>query len=42
MHKIVCQKCGLEMHGTPHATNPTKILWSHPDLKACKKVKPIK
>ena len=36
-----CPECGLEIFGTRHKTNPTKWLWSHPDLKACKKVKPI-
>ena len=36
-----CKKCHLIMKGTRHATNPTKILWCHPGLKACARVKPI-
>jgi hypothetical protein len=29
------------MRGTRHVSNPSKVLWCHPGLKACAKVKPI-
>ena len=36
-----CKACGLTMHGTRYRTNPEKVMWLHPGLKACAKVKPI-
>jgi hypothetical protein len=39
---MICDLCGQTLKETPHKTNPTKKLYSHKDLKACTKRKPLK